>query len=331
MRRGILLKDIIELFEEARNGKLRAIGRLLTIVENSSVEVLELLEYISSHGGNAQVIGVTGIPGAGKSTLISKMIGEYRKRGYKVAVVAIDPSSPITQGSLMGDRLRMQQFATDRGVFIRSMSTRGLKGGLSIASLSIIEVFDALGYDKIIVETVGVGQSDVDIMNAAHTIIVVTMPGAGDDIQALKAGVMEIGNIYVINKSDKPEASRTFEYLKFSLDKGDIGLFEEDWVPRIVKTSAIMGQGIEELVNVVEEHWKHVKGRGLAGEKLVSRRLLLSRLLLERVFSESLQESFRDLDGTLKKKIVEGKDYRSITRMIARKAVSKMIDKVDQS
>ncbi|MCE4615158.1 MAG: methylmalonyl Co-A mutase-associated GTPase MeaB [Desulfurococcales archaeon] len=325
------MRDIIELFEEAKKGKLRAIGRLLTIVENSSVDVLELLEYMSSHGGNAQVIGITGIPGAGKSTLISKMIGEYRKQNYKVAVVAIDPSSPITQGSLMGDRLRMQQFATDRGVFIRSMSTRGLKGGLSIASMSTIEVFDALGYDKILVETVGVGQSDVDIMNAAHTIIVVTMPGAGDDIQALKAGVMEIGNIYVINKSDKPEASRTFEYLKFSLDKGDIGLIEKDWVPRIVKTSAIMGQGIKELVNIIEEHWNHVKSKGLAKEKLVSRRLLLSKLLLERVFSESLQESFRDLDGTLKKRIVEGKDYRSVTRMLAKKAVSKMIDRVDQS
>jgi LAO/AO transport system kinase len=331
MRRGLRLKDIIELFEESKKGKLRAIGRLLTIVENSSVEVLELLEHISGHGGNAQVIGVTGIPGAGKSTLISRIIGEFRKRGYKVAVVAIDPSSPITQGSLLGYRLRMQQFATDKDVFIRSISTRGLKGGLSIASLSIIEVFDALGYDKIIVETVGVGQSDVDIMNAAHTIIVVTMPGAGDDIQALKAGVMEIGNIYVINKSDKPEASRTFEYLKFSLDKGDIGLFEEDWVPKIVKTSAIMGQGIEDLVNIVEEHWEHVKSKGLVREKLVSRRLLLSKLLLERVFSESLQESFKDLDGSLKRRIVEGKDYRSITSLLAKKAVSKMIDKVERS
>jgi len=322
------LEDIIELFEEARKGKLRAIGRLLTVVENSSIEVLKLLEHVSSDSGRAQVIGVTGIPGAGKSTLISRLIGEYRSRGYKVAVVAIDPSSPISQGSLMGDRLRMQQFATDRGVFIRSISTRGLKGGLSIASLSIIEVFDALGYDKIIVETVGVGQSDVDIMNAAHTIVVVTMPGAGDDIQALKAGVMEIGNVYVINKSDKPEASKTFEYLKFSLDKGDIGFFEPDWVPRIVKTSAIMGQGIRELADVLEEHWDHIRSKGLLREKLASRRMLLSRLLLERVFSDSLQESLRDIDGAIKEMILDGRKYRVVTSMVARRAIEKMLVKV---
>jgi LAO/AO transport system kinase len=322
------LKDLIELFEEAKKGKLRATGKLLTLVENSSIEVLRLLEHVSVDSGKAQVIGVTGIPGAGKSTLISRLIGEYRNRGYKVAVVAIDPSSPISQGSLMGDRLRMQQFATDRGVFIRSISTRGLKGGLSIASLSIIEVFDALGYDKIIVETVGVGQSDVDIMNAAHTIVVVTMPGAGDDIQALKAGVMEIGNVYVINKSDKPEASKTFEYLKFSLDKGDIGFFEPDWVPRIVKTSAIMGQGIKELVDVLEDHWDHIKNKGLIREKLASRRILLSRLLLERIFSDSLQESLKDIDGTLKEMILDGKKYRAVTSMVARRAIEKMLTRV---
>lgn len=284
------------LIDAARRGNLRAMGKLLTLLERPAEESMWVLEELASQARGAHVIGITGIPGAGKSTLVSKLVGGFRKRGYKVAVIAIDPSSPITQGALMGDRLRMQEHATDPGVFIRSLSTRGLKGGLSLAALAMIEAFDAFGFDKILLETVGVGQAEVDIMHAAHTILVVTMPGAGDDIQALKAGVMEIGDIYVLNKSDKPEAQKTYEYLKFALEKGDIGELEEGWTPRLVKASAVMGQGIEDLLNAIEEHYKFIKDSGRMTRVIESRRLLLIKLLAERILATTLEEAMSKID-----------------------------------
>lgn len=282
-----------ELLERALTGNLRAMGRILSILERGGREAVRLYELLASRSRGAHVIGVTGIPGAGKSTLISRLIASFRRRGYRVAVVAVDPSSPISQGALMGDRLRMQEHATDPEVFIRSLSTQGLKGGLSLAALSIVEAFDAMGYDKIIIETVGVGQAEVDIMHAAHTIVVVTMPGAGDDIQALKAGVMEIGDVYVVNKSDKPEATKTVEYLNFVIETGEIGSARAGWIPKVVRTSAIMGQGIEDLVNVIEEHFEHLKRTGGVREKIVSRRILAMRLMAERILAEHLEEALK--------------------------------------
>ena len=278
-----------ELLERALQGQQRALGKLLTLLERPGPVSARLLERLTPLARGSQVVGFTGIPGAGKSTLVSRVIGELRRRGYRVAVVAIDPTSPLSQGALMGDRLRMQEHSTDPGVFIRSIPTRGLRGGLSLAALTLIEAFDALGYDKILVETVGVGQAEVDIMHAAHTIVVVTMPGAGDDIQALKAGVMEIGDVYVVNKSDKPEATKTYEYISFALEKGDIGR-QEGWTPRLVRTSAVMGQGVKELVDVIEDHWGYVERTGLRWEKVYSRRALLMRLMAERLLAESLEE-----------------------------------------
>ena len=285
-----LAEKYASLVERAVKGDLRALGRLLSVLENIDIESAQLLEELASKAGRAHVIGVTGIPGAGKSTLIGKLISGLRKRGDKVAVVAIDPSSPLTSGALMGDRLRMQEFVGDRDVFIRSLSTRGLKGGLSLAAIALIEAFDALGYDKIIVETVGVGQAEVDIMNAAHTILVLTMPGAGDDIQALKAGVMEIGDIYVVNKADKPEATKTYEYITFAVEKGDIGP-GTGWIPKVVKTSAVMGTGIDELVDVIEEHWNYVKENKLDASKVIARRKLLIALLAENLLRKALEKS----------------------------------------
>ena len=281
------------LLEKALTGNLRAMGRILSILERGGREAARLYELLASRSRGAHVIGITGIPGAGKSTLISRLIASFRRRGYRVAVVAVDPSSPISQGALMGDRLRMQEHATDPGVFIRSLSTQGLKGGLSLAALSIVEAFDAMGYDKIIIETVGVGQAEVDIMHAAHTIVVVTMPGAGDDIQALKAGVMEIGDIYVVNKSDKPEATKTVEYLNFVIETGEIGSARAGWTPKVVRTSAIMGQGVEDLVNVIEEHFEHLKRTGGVRERIVSRRILAMRLMAERILAERLEEALK--------------------------------------
>jgi len=285
-----LPRVVEDLLEKAVRGNMRAMGRLLSLLERPGVVSARLVERLASMARGVQVVGFTGIPGAGKSTLVSRVIGELRRRGYKVAVVAIDPTSPLSQGALMGDRLRMQEHSTDPGVFIRSISTRGLRGGLSLAALALIEAFDALGYDKILIETVGVGQAEVDIMHAAHTIVVVTMPGAGDDIQALKAGVMEIGDIYVVNKSDKPEATKTYEYVSFALEKGDIGRGGA-WTPRLLRTSAVMGQGIRELVDSIEEHWSYIESSGLRWERVYSRRILLMRLIAERLLAEALEEA----------------------------------------
>jgi LAO/AO transport system kinase len=286
------LSSLEALVSRAIKGDLRARGRLLSLLERPGPISIKLIEKLASMSRGAHVIGFTGIPGAGKSTLVSRVIKHLRSRGYTVAVIAIDPSSPLTQGALMGDRLRMQEHAVDPGVFIRSISTQGLKGGLSLAAIAMIEAFDAMGYDKIIVETVGVGQSEVDIMHAAHTIVVVTMPGAGDDIQALKAGVMEIGDVYVVNKSDKPEAGKTYEFIAFALEKGDIG-GPGGWRPRLVKASAVMGQGVVDLVEAIEEHWRFLKETGGAEAKIMSRRTLLVRLLAEKILIDSLEEALK--------------------------------------
>ncbi len=313
-----------KLLDLALKGNPRATGRLLTLLEDLSGNAGILLERLASMSKGAHIIGITGIPGAGKSTLISKLIREFRRRGYRVAVAAIDPSSPISQGALMGDRLRMQEHATDPGVFIRSLSTRGLKGGLSLAALAMIEAFDALGYDKVIVETVGVGQAEVDIMHAAHTIIVVTMPGAGDDIQALKAGVMEIGDIYVVNKSDKPEAAKTVEYINFVIESGELGSQRAGWVPRVVKTSAIMGQGVADLADMIDEHYKYLKETGSVQERIISRRVLLMKLLAESMLSRSLELAIEDLREKLRETARQASGLTQTASELARRACQRL-------
>ena len=324
-----MVDNIQLLLEQSKNGNIRALGRLLSILERSPAEIVSIVEKLAKYTADSHVIGVTGIPGAGKSTLVSKIIREFRARGYRVAVIAIDPSSPFTAGTLMGDRLRMQENTTDPGVFIRSLSTRGLKGGLSLAALAMIEAFSYSNYDKIILETVGVGQAEVDIMHAAHTIVVVTMPGAGDDIQALKAGVMEIGDIYVLNKSDKPESAKTFEYLSFALEKEDLGGASrlKGWVPRLVKTSAIMGTGIKELVDIVEEHYQFLRDRNLVYNAVVSRRMLLLKLLAERILVERLEETIVEDRNIIGKLVTEGKqltDYiHELTKRVALSILSR--------
>jgi LAO/AO transport system ATPase len=279
---------VLSLIEKAEKGDKRALGRLLTVLEDVGSETAWALEYLASRSRGAHVIGVTGIPGAGKSSLISRAISVLRRKGYRVAVITIDPTSPLSSGAILGDRLRMQEHATDPGVFIRSVTTAGLLGGLSLSTLSMIEAFDALGYDKVIVETVGVGQSETLIMNAADTIVVVTMPGAGDDVQALKAGVFEIGDIYVVNKSDKPEASKTYEYMLFVAEKGDIGR-SGSWKPPVIKTSSTLGMGIRELVEALEKHLEYLKGSGEKKLRLASRRKLLVKLLAEKMVMDSLK------------------------------------------
>jgi LAO/AO transport system kinase len=278
---------VLNLIEKAGKGDRRALGRLLTILEDVNSETAWVVEYLASRSRGAHVIGITGMPGAGKSSLISRAISVLRGRGYRVAVITIDPTSPLSSGAILGDRLRMQEHATDPGVFIRSVTTAGLLGGLSLSALSMIEAFDALGYDKVIVETVGVGQSETQVMNVADTIVVVTMPGAGDDVQALKAGVFEIGDIYVVNKSDRPEASKTYEYMLFVAEKGEIGRGGA-WRPPVIKTSSTLGMGVREFVEALEKHLEYLKGSGEKELRLSSRRKMLVKLLAEKIVVDSL-------------------------------------------
>ncbi|MEM0491957.1 MAG: methylmalonyl Co-A mutase-associated GTPase MeaB [Acidilobaceae archaeon] len=280
-------EDIVNFIERAERGDKRALGRLLSVLEDLSLETAWIVEYLASKSGRAHIIGITGIPGSGKSTLISRIIKALRGKGYSVAVVSIDPTSPYSSGSILGDRLRMQEHATDPGVFIRSVTTKGLFGGLSLAALAIIEAFDAMGYDKVIVETVGVGQGETDIMHVADTIVVITMPGAGDDIQALKAGVLEIGDIYVVNKSDKPEASKTYEYMLFVAEKGEVGR-GGGWNPIVVKTSATLGLGIRELTEALDKHLSYLIESGEKEKRLVSRRAHMIKLIALKILLESL-------------------------------------------
>lgn len=280
---------LYELIEKAKRNDKASIGKLLTILESSPPESFKLLDIVLREGKHkAQVIGFTGIPGSGKSTLISKLLNYYKKENCKIAIIAIDPSSPLSRGAFLGDRVRMQEHSLAPNIFIRSVSTRGLKGGLSFAGVAMIEVFDYLGYDKVFIETVGIGQAETDIMNSAHTIIVVTMPGIGDEIQALKAGVMEIGDIYVLNKSDREESQKTFEYLNFVIESNEL-VGRLGWRPKLLKTSALMNYGIEDVMNAIEEHLQYIIERGYFDSKVYLRRKLLVKLFIEKLLIDKLE------------------------------------------
>lgn len=240
----------MELLERLLKGEKTACARLISLIENESLGYVDILKELNKHIKGGYIIGITGPPGAGKSTLTDKIIKNLRKQNKKVGVIAIDPTSPFTKGAILGDRIRMVDLSVDKDVFIRSMGTRGHLGGLSRATQGAIKVLDVYGCDYIIVETVGVGQSEVDIVKTADTVVMVMVPGLGDDIQAIKAGVLEIGDVFVVNKSDKDGAKRTFRETEIMLD------FKKDWKFRPLVSMAIgeTGEGIDELVNNIQLH-----------------------------------------------------------------------------
>jgi LAO/AO transport system kinase len=245
--------DIGTLVEQAREGRPRAVARLISLVESASPELREVMAALAPLTGNAHVVGLTGAPGVGKSTSTSALVTAYRKAGKRVGVLAVDPSSPFSGGALLGDRVRMQEHATDPGVFIRSMATRGHLGGLAWAAPQAIRVLDAAGCDVVLVETVGVGQSEVEVAAQADTTVVLLAPGMGDGIQAAKAGILEIGDVYVVNKADRDGADATARELTHMLGLGE-SRGPGDWRPPIVRTVAAKGQGIDELVAALEKH-----------------------------------------------------------------------------
>jgi LAO/AO transport system kinase len=251
--------DIEQLTEAILAGRYRALGRAISLIERDDPLVDRLLASIYPATGRARILGITGSPGAGKSTLVASMAKFYRKQGKRVGIVAVDPTSPFTGGAILGDRIRMTELYTDRGVFIRSMATRGFLGGLAKATNDVVDVLDASGFDVVLVETVGVGQDEVEVVRTVQTNMVVLVPGMGDDIQAIKAGIMEIGDVFVVNKADRPGADKTVTEVTMMMS-----LVEEhgDWVPPIVKTVAQKAQGIPELDEAIVKHLQYLQTSG---------------------------------------------------------------------
>jgi LAO/AO transport system kinase len=262
----------------------REIGRAITAVENARGSP-ELSRALFPRTGRARVIGITGPPGAGKSTLAQRLAQAYRRSGKTVGIVAVDPSSPFTGGAILGDRIRMAEIYTDAGVFIRSMATRGALGGLARATSDAVDVLDAAGYEVILIETVGVGQDEVDIIKAAETTAVVLVPGLGDDIQAIKAGILEIGDVFVVNKADREGADRTAAELAMMLDLSA----PKGWRPPIVRTVAPSNTGVEEVIAALQSHGEYLAGSGEDRERRQRRVRARLRALLDERFRASIQ------------------------------------------
>lgn len=286
--------------EQVRAGNPRAIARAISAVERGGNEARAIITALFRFTGRAHIVGVTGAPGTGKSTLVNEIAKQYRRRGQRVGIVAVDPTSPFSGGALLGDRLRMQDLSGDTGVFIRSMATRGSLGGLAAATADAVKVLDAAGFEIILVETVGAGQNEVDIARNAHTTLVVEAPGMGDDIQAIKAGIMEIADLLIVNKADHDEVSATVAALEMNLNlKPKV---ENDWRPPVLKTIATTGEGVAEVVMWIGKHRAYLETNHL----LQARERARARAELEMVVQRELMARLlRGVNGTKIESLVE--------------------------
>ena len=298
--------DVPSLVERARDGDVRAVARLISLVEDESSALREVMAGLAPYTGNAQIVGITGPPGVGKSTSTNALVKELRAVGKRVGVLAVDPSSPFSGGALLGDRVRMQDHALDKDVYIRSMASRGHLGGLAWSTPQALRVLDAAGCDVVLIETVGVGQSEVEIAGLADTTLVLTAPGMGDGIQAAKAGILEIGDLFVVNKADRDGAEQVRRDLRNMIALADRS--DESWKPPIVLTVAQTGQGVDEVVEKVDEHRRWLESSG----ELARRRVRRARDEIEAIAVTALRRRWgnvherTELDD-LAEQVVEGK------------------------
>lgn len=296
--------DMHAIVQKVLDGNVRAVARLISMVENRRPEARQIVSKLYKHSGKAYVIGITGPPGVGKSSLILEIALKFRTNGFTLGILAVDPTSPFSGGALLGDRTRMQNLSTDKGVFIRSMGSRGSLGGLAMAVPDAIHILDAMGKEVILLETVGSGQSEVDVMNFAHTVLLVTMPRAGDQIQALKAGIMEIADIFSVNKSDLDGADLEALELETMLQmKEDI--HTREWVPPVIKTSVKTAEGIQELYEALLRHKDYMASSGLLEKKQRKRR--------EKAFFDYLE--FR-INNLIRERLRKGPGYRGLMEAI---------------
>ncbi len=320
---------MMDLVNAVRAGDRRALARMLTIVENEREGMNTALKALYPHTGHAWVIGLTGAPGTGKSSLVTELAKAYRANGETVAILAVDPTSPFTGGAILGDRIRMRELSGDKGVFIRSMATRGSLGGLARATRDAIRVLDAAGFDRILVETVGAGQSEVDIVRAAYTTVVIEAPGLGDDVQAIKAGILEIADVLVVNKADRPGVDSTVRGLRTMLELGHPASRENMvshhgqhmvveaptshhdnfWLPPVIRTVAIEGLGVDELVTAIEAHRKYLSDADRM-HQLEQQHVEME--LVDRVRDELVKQLFSVLPADTLREVVNQVQSRSL-------------------
>ncbi len=296
----------MKLADDVLKKDRRALARLITLVENETKEAKEALRILHAHTGNAHIIGITGPPGGGKSTIVDKLAKELRSRNKTVGIVAVDPTSPFTGGALLGDRIRMSELSCDPDVFIRSMGTRGALGGVARATADVVKLLDAFGKDTILIETVGTGQAEVDIIKIAHTTIIITMPGLGDDIQTIKAGIMEIGDIFVVNKADRDDADKKVAELEAMLE---LGQKRTSWQPPVLKSIARDGEGIKELLDFAQNHFKWLSDSGYLKKMDIKK----SRAELFAIIGQKVEKEILDR--------VDGREMESICFKIAEKEI----------
>jgi LAO/AO transport system kinase len=309
----------MELVENILKGDVRAAARLMTMIENDDAEARPALKSLYPHTGSAHIVGITGPPGSGKSTLADRLTEELRKRDKTVGIVAVDPTSPFTGGAILADRIRMQSHSLDTGVFIRSMATRGHLGGLARATNEIVDVMDAAGKEVILIETVGVGQDEVEVVGTAHTCVVVSVPGLGDEVQTFKAGILEIGDLFVVNKADREGAARTATELEMMLQMAPAG---SGWAPKVLKTVATTGEGISALLEAICEHKAFMDECDLRRHKGRERSERAFRTLLQETLTARALEQF-DQNGRMQELIARVADrtldpYTAVDEVLAK-------------